>query len=71
VTKLVFSKYVLISKQVEEVHGRSNYKIMEDVFEAFIGAIYMDYNTADYNVAFPDMKQVSFFPSVWNGLSCC
>uniref|UniRef100_A0A6C0CSR2 RNase III domain-containing protein n=1 Tax=viral metagenome TaxID=1070528 RepID=A0A6C0CSR2_9ZZZZ len=60
--KIGFPKYVLISKQVEEVHGRSNYKIMEDVFEAFIGAIYMDYNTSDYNVAFPDIKSIAFFP---------
>ena len=60
--KIGFPKYVLISKQVEEVHGRSNYKIMEDVFEAFIGAIYMDYNTADYSVSFPDIKPVDFFP---------
>lgn len=43
--KLGYPKFVLISKQVEELHGRNNYKIMEDVFEAFIGAIYMDYNT--------------------------
>lgn len=42
--KLGYPKFVLISKQVEELQGRNNYKIMEDVFEAFIGAIYMDYN---------------------------
>ncbi len=41
--KIGFPKFVLLSKQVEEVQGRRNYKIMEDVFEAFIGAIYMDY----------------------------
>jgi dsRNA-specific ribonuclease len=37
-----FSKYVIISKQVENMGGRDNYKIMEDVFEAFIGAIFLD-----------------------------
>jgi ribonuclease III len=42
--KIGFPKFVLLSKQVEEVQGRLNYKIMEDVFEAFIGAIYMDFN---------------------------
>lgn len=41
--KIGFPKFVLISKQVEEVQGRDNYKIMEDVFEAFIGAIYVDF----------------------------
>jgi len=40
--KIGFPKFALLSKQVEEVHGRNNYKIMEDVFEAFIGAIYTD-----------------------------
>lgn len=49
-SQIGFPKYVLISKQVEDVHGRNNYKIMEDVFEAFIGAIYMDYNQASYDV---------------------
>jgi dsRNA-specific ribonuclease len=37
-----FSKYVIISKQVENMGGRDNYKIMEDVFEAFVGAIFLD-----------------------------
>lgn len=41
--KVGFPKYAIISKQVEESGGRDNYKIMEDIFEAFIGAIYMDY----------------------------
>jgi len=40
--KIGFPKFALLSKQVEEVQGRNNYKIMEDVFEAFIGAIYVD-----------------------------
>jgi len=38
-----FSKYAIISKQVEDVNGRKNYKIMEDIFEAFIGALYLDF----------------------------
>ena len=45
--KIGFPKFAILSKQVEEVHGRNNYKIMEDVFEAFIGAIYTDFNEAD------------------------
>lgn len=38
-----FPKFAIISKQIEDVNGRANnYKIMEDIFEAFIGALYMD-----------------------------
>lgn len=45
--KIGFPKFVLLSRQVEEIQGRHNYKINEDVFEAFIGAIYMDFNDED------------------------
>jgi len=48
--KIGFPKFVLLSKQVEEVQGRLNYKIMEDVFEAFIGAIYIDFNDEDVSL---------------------
>lgn len=46
-------KFVIMSKQIEEISGRTNYKIMEDVFEAFIGAIMMDFQTDDDNVGLP------------------
>lgn len=36
-------KYALLSKQIEDSQGRKNYKIMEDMFEAFIAAIYLDF----------------------------
>lgn len=36
------NKYVMISKQIEENNGRKNLNILEDVFEAFIAAIYQD-----------------------------
>lgn len=39
-----FSKYVIISKQIEEGNGRTNKKIMEDCFEAFLGAILLNTN---------------------------
>jgi ribonuclease III len=42
--KIGFPPFALISRQIEESQGRSNFKIMEDIFEAFIGAIYMDYH---------------------------
>tara|TARA_B000000475_G_C16001905_1_gene449242 strand:- start:1454 stop:2344 length:891 start_codon:yes stop_codon:yes gene_type:complete len=42
--KIGFNKFAIISKQVEESNGRNNYKIMEDIFEAFIGALFLDTN---------------------------
>jgi len=52
--KIGFSRYAIISKQVEEANGRNNYKIMEDIFEAFIGAIYIDFQTLDDKVILPE-----------------
>lgn len=40
--KVGFPKFAILSKQVEDANGRNNYKIMEDIFEAFIGALYID-----------------------------
>lgn len=49
--KLVgFPKFAILSKQIEDIQGRNNYKTMEDVFEAFIGALYMDFQTDDDDV---------------------
>lgn len=45
--KIGFPKYAIISKQVEEANGRNNYKIMEDIFEAFIGALYLDFQVEE------------------------
>lgn len=39
-----FAKYAIISKQIEDINGRTNYKIMEDIFEAFVGALFIDSN---------------------------
>jgi ribonuclease-3 len=52
--KIGFSKYAIISKQVEDANGRKNYKIMEDMFEAFIGAIYIDFQTTADAVILPE-----------------
>lgn len=61
--KIGFPKFAILSKQVEEVHGRNNYKIMEDVFEAFIGAIYMDFNESSEEVQFStNLSSRGFFP---------
>jgi ribonuclease-3 len=48
--KIGFAKYAIISKQVEDANGRNNYKIMEDIFEAFIGALFLDFETEGYSV---------------------
>ena len=45
--------FVVISKQIEQGHGRANYKIMEDCFEALIGAIYMDFQNDEHIMALP------------------
>jgi dsRNA-specific ribonuclease len=43
------NKHVIISKHIEEnCSGRSNQHILEDVLEAFIGALYLD--CGDYNI---------------------
>ena len=38
-------RYVLISKQIEENTGRHNKKILEDCFEAFVGAMFLDFDS--------------------------
>lgn len=40
--KLNFHKYLIISKSIEDKNGRYSEKILEDVFEAFLGALYKD-----------------------------
>ena len=49
--KLGLNKYAIISKQVEESNGRNNYKIMEDIFEALLGALFID-NDNNYDIVY-------------------
>jgi ribonuclease-3 len=42
-TELNLGKYLIISQQIEQNNGRDNKNILEDVFEAFIGAIFLDF----------------------------
>lgn len=51
--KVGFADFAIMSRQVEEVSGRKNYKMMEDIFEAFIGAIYMDFQEMEDTVTLP------------------
>lgn len=63
--KVGFPIYAIISKQVEETGGRNNFKIMEDIFEAFIGALYLDFQTDDDVVKLP--KSIKLEPSTGAG----
>jgi ribonuclease-3 len=47
--KLGFAKFMIISKHIDETcEGRENIHILEDIYEAFLGAIYLD--TRDMNL---------------------
>lgn len=63
--KIGFPKFAIISKQVEESNGRNNYKIMEDIFEAFIGALYLDFQSDDDDVILP--SHINILPSTGAG----
>jgi len=49
--KIGLHRYVIISKQIEDNHGRTNAKILEDAFEALLGAIFLDFGTEGYEKA--------------------
>ena len=40
--KMGLGKYIIISQHVESEHGRTNVRILEDLFESFIGALFLD-----------------------------
>ena len=49
--ELGFSEYIILSRHMEDIHnGRTNIDIMEDTFEAFIGAMYLDFGNIGYEV---------------------
>lgn len=47
--KVGFRKHLVISQQIEENNGRNNKNILEDAFEAFIGAIFVDHEEQNRN----------------------
>ena len=49
--KMELGKFLVISKQIEQHNGRTNKKILEDAFEALLGAIYLDYNAFKINTS--------------------
>ena len=42
--RLGLDRYLVISSQIEAAGGRSSAKLLEDAFEAFVGAMYIDFN---------------------------
>ena len=53
--KMDLSPHMVISRHVEDrCNGRTNYRILEDVFESFIGALYLDFNEKE--VEHPKME---------------
>jgi len=42
--QLGLGKHIIMSHQIENNNGRKNKNILEDTFEAFIGAIFLDFN---------------------------
>jgi ribonuclease-3 len=49
--KIGLDRYMLISKQIEDNGGRKNMKILEDTFEALIGALFLDFGKDGFEMA--------------------
>ena len=47
--KIGLNRHVVISKQIEKNRGRTSKNILEDAFEAFIGAIFLDHEDKNGN----------------------
>lgn len=51
--ELGFGKYILLSKNIEDnFNGRNQINILEDVFESFIGALYIDFQNNKVHESF-------------------
>ena len=48
-----FAPFAIISKQVEDVNGRTSVNVLEDIFEAFITAVLRDFQTDDDAIEMP------------------
>ena len=49
-SKLGFNKYLMISHFCEQNGDRNNYAMLEDCFEAFIGALYLDMGIEKFHI---------------------
>ena len=61
-SKLIgLDRYLLLSKHVEEkCNGRHNEKLLENLFESFIGSIYLDFNNICVNFVKLDQCQLGY-----------
>jgi dsRNA-specific ribonuclease len=59
--QLGLGRHAIISRHVEHAGGRTNKNILEDVFEAFVGAVFCDFSsppgTADEGAPLPTLLQ--------------
>lgn len=71
---LGFQEFLVISKHVEEKtsHGRNNARILEDVMEAFLCAIFLDqnHNTSYYTPKFADLGRFRVSGPGWEIVNC-
>ena len=71
---LGFSNLLIVSKHVEEktTQGRQNPRILEDVMEAFICAIFLDqnYNTEYYSEKMKDLDRFRLSGPGWEIVNC-
>lgn len=49
--KIGLDRYIILSKQIEENEGRKNLNILEDCFESFIAAVYLDFGFNGFEMA--------------------
>lgn len=49
--KIGLGSFVIISKQIDDNGGRANAKLLEDTFEAFIGAVFLDFGAQGLEMA--------------------
>jgi len=61
---LSFDKYVVISQHVEHENGRTNVRIMEDLFEAFIAAIYLDNTCTDESIINAELAEIKALEAI-------
>ena len=60
-TYLGLSKYMLLSNQIEfKNNGRSSDHLLEDTFEALIGAMYLDFNSQNNKISKFKFKPLSY-----------
>ena len=70
---LGFQEYIIISKHIEEktITGRNNPRILEDIFEAFLAAIFLDQNSITGDMEFMNkFHNCRILGPGWNIVNC-